>query len=185
MHMIQSSSRPYLKFIGPHLKFIGIVMFAAIMAFAAAPSEARERHGSHGSSHGGHGYSSHSSGGYSSRGHGYSRHGGGHGFSGYSFFAGAFAGHVATQLYYRPTWYPQHYYGRTVYVTRPQVTVIRQPATVIQTSSAASGISCLQTREYQTTVIVGGQEVDAYGTACLQPDGAWSRGPAKLPPQYQ
>ena len=40
--------------------------------------------------------------------------------------------------------------------------------------------SCLQEREYQTTVMVGGKEVDAYGTACLQPAGSWSRGPAQL-----
>jgi surface antigen len=32
-------------------------------------------------------------------------------------------------------------------------------------------------------VIVGGRSVDAYGTACLQPDGSWSRGPAKLASQ--
>ena len=40
--------------------------------------------------------------------------------------------------------------------------------------------TCLQEREYQTTVIVGGKEVEAYGTACLQPDGSWRRGPAQL-----
>lgn len=40
--------------------------------------------------------------------------------------------------------------------------------------------TCLQEREYQTTVIVGGKQVPAYGTACLQPDGSWSRGPALL-----
>jgi len=40
--------------------------------------------------------------------------------------------------------------------------------------------TCLQEREYQTKVIVGGKQVDAYGTACLQPDGSWRRGPAQL-----
>lgn len=40
--------------------------------------------------------------------------------------------------------------------------------------------SCLQEREYQTTVIVGGKEVPAYGSACLQPDGSWRRSPARL-----
>ena len=40
--------------------------------------------------------------------------------------------------------------------------------------------SCLQEREYQTTVIVGGREVDAYGTACLQPDGSWTRSPPRI-----
>jgi hypothetical protein len=40
--------------------------------------------------------------------------------------------------------------------------------------------ACLQEREYQMTVIVGGKEAQAYGTACLQPDGSWYRGPAKV-----
>ena len=43
-----------------------------------------------------------------------------------------------------------------------------------------SAATCLQEREYQMKVIVGGREADAYGTACLQPDGSWSRGPAQL-----
>ena len=45
-----------------------------------------------------------------------------------------------------------------------------------------SGGSCLQQREYQTTVIVGGRAVDAYGTACLQPDGSWTRSPPSVAP---
>lgn len=36
---------------------------------------------------------------------------------------------------------------------------------------------CLQTREYQARVTINGEEVDAYGTACLQPDGSWKKGP--------
>ncbi len=40
--------------------------------------------------------------------------------------------------------------------------------------------TCLQEREYQTTVVVGGREVDAYGTACLQPDGSWKRSPPQV-----
>lgn len=44
--------------------------------------------------------------------------------------------------------------------------------------------ACLQTREYQTTVIIGGVERDAYGTACLQPDGSWKQGPATVEPIY-
>lgn len=40
--------------------------------------------------------------------------------------------------------------------------------------------TCLQEREYQMKVIVGGKEADAYGTACLQPDGSWFRGPAQV-----
>jgi hypothetical protein len=44
----------------------------------------------------------------------------------------------------------------------------------------SSDSTCLQRREYQSKVIVGGKPVDAYGTACLQPDGSWHRGPAQL-----
>ncbi len=55
---------------------------------------------------------------------------------------------------------------RTAYPPAPPV--VRRPP------------GCLQEREYQTTVMVGGKEVEAYGTACLQPDGSWRRGPAKL-----
>jgi hypothetical protein len=40
--------------------------------------------------------------------------------------------------------------------------------------------TCLQEREYSMKVIVGGKAADAYGTACLQPDGSWYRGPAHL-----
>ncbi len=34
----------------------------------------------------------------------------------------------------------------------------------------ASGQYC---REYQTTVVVGGESQQGYGTACRQPDGSW------------
>ena len=56
----------------------------------------------------------------------------------------------------------------------------REPQPAIQDRQQGSAASCLQEREYQMTVIVGGRKADAYGTACLQPDGSWSRGPAKL-----
>jgi hypothetical protein len=47
---------------------------------------------------------------------------------------------------------------------------------------SAGGGACLQQREYQNKVIVGGRTVDAYGTACLQPDGSWRYGPVELAP---
>ena len=50
----------------------------------------------------------------------------------------------------------------------------------VYTPPPAYSGSCLQEREYQTTVIVGGREVDAYGTACLQPDGSWTRSPPRI-----
>ena len=30
-------------------------------------------------------------------------------------------------------------------------------------------------REYQQTIVIGGKEEKAYGTACRQPDGSWKR----------
>jgi surface antigen len=42
--------------------------------------------------------------------------------------------------------------------------------TPIRTYQQSSGQYC---REYRQTVMIGGQEQDAYGTACRQPDGSW------------
>jgi surface antigen len=39
-----------------------------------------------------------------------------------------------------------------------------------RTYRTAEGRYC---REYQQTVVIGGREEDAYGTACRQPDGSW------------
>jgi len=54
------------------------------------------------------------------------------------------------------------------------------PYTAAPYSSGGSASTCLQEREYQMKVMVGGKAADAYGTACLQPDGSWYRGPAHL-----
>jgi len=42
--------------------------------------------------------------------------------------------------------------------------------TPIQDGTDQAGNQC---REYQTTVTIGGQTQQAYGTACRQPDGTW------------
>lgn len=47
-----------------------------------------------------------------------------------------------------------------------------------------AGADCLQTREYTTTIVIGGREQDAYGTACLQPDGSWLKGAPTPVPAY-
>jgi hypothetical protein len=39
--------------------------------------------------------------------------------------------------------------------------------------------TCLQEREYRSKIMVGGKQVDGYGTACLQPDGSWRYGQAQ------
>lgn len=82
---------------------------------------------------------------------------------------------------------------RVVYVERPVETVVREvpvyrqptqayynqqsaPSNNYQQQQPPQNSSCLQTREYQTTIEVGGQVVPAYGQACLQPDGSWKHG---------
>jgi surface antigen len=42
--------------------------------------------------------------------------------------------------------------------------------TPIETYQSSAGQYC---REYLQTVVVGGQQQQAYGTACRQPDGSW------------
>jgi surface antigen len=42
--------------------------------------------------------------------------------------------------------------------------------TTIKEGQDSSGAYC---REFQQEIIVGGEVEQAYGTACLQPDGAW------------
>lgn len=61
------------------------------------------------------------------------------------------------------------YYDRSPYNSGYQQSAYTPPAE-----------SCLQTREYQTQINVGGEWVPAYGTACLKPDGSWEQGPAQL-----
>ncbi len=64
--------------------------------------------------------------------------------------------------------------NRTIYV-REKPVYIQPPA---QPRNQYASSSCLQVREYQTTITVGGQNVPAYGQSCLQPDGTWKLGPA-------
>ncbi len=53
------------------------------------------------------------------------------------------------------------------------------PQTVTQYETVYPGNTCLQQREYRSKIMVGGRQVDGYGTACLQPDGSWRYGPAQ------
>ncbi len=48
--------------------------------------------------------------------------------------------------------------------------------------SQFSRSDCVQTREYQTRVTVGGRNRDAYGTSCLLRNGQWLQGPPILVP---
>jgi hypothetical protein len=52
-------------------------------------------------------------------------------------------------------------------------------------SAAPPGPARQGCREFNTPVVIGGQEQSAYGTACLQPDGSWKieQSLAGQPPQ--
>ena len=75
----------------------------------------------------------------------------------------------------RPVIYRQPVYRQPAY---------RRPAPAYRQPVRPAGAQCLQEREYQTRVLIGGEEVDAYGTACLQPDGSWRQGPATVVPEF-
>lgn len=94
--------------------------------------------------------------------------------------------------YFRPFYRPRHFGPRVIFFGPPVVYVppprlvyppqpqrvyipapVSQPVRVNPASEpyrASNGLTC---REYQTTATVGGQTRNVYGTACLQPDGAW------------
>lgn len=120
----------------------------------------------------------------------HSRHGGGHGFGGHHGFhgygyhddgddllfgllVGGVVGYALGQAPQQGAYADDRYPPATGYPAQPPYPA---PSYGYQPRAQA----CLQEREYQTTVIVGGREVEAYGTACLQPDGSWRRGPARL-----
>lgn len=145
----------------------GIILMAALVAtLGAQPTWAG---GKHGYKHGHRGHHGHYS--YPYRGgHHYRRYDSDDDEKLiYGLLVGGLFGYVignANQAEYnRPRYAPPE----------PQYT---PPAPPYQYNNPAS--TCLQEREYQMKVIVGGKQVDAYGTACLQPDGSWYRGPAKV-----
>jgi opacity protein-like surface antigen len=46
-----------------------------------------------------------------------------------------------------------------------------------------SANQCLETREYQTRISVGGRSREAYGTSCLMRNGQWVQSPPQLVPE--
>ena len=71
---------------------------------------------------------------------------------------------LSPPVYYAPP--PRVIYQAPVYAEPESI----RANPVGPTYRDSSGQTC---REYQTTVNVGGRLRDAYGTACLQPDGDW------------
>jgi surface antigen len=60
-------------------------------------------------------------------------------------------------------------------VYAPPPVVYAQPAPLVVNPASApymanNGQTC---REYQSTAVIAGARRPVYGTACLQPDGAW------------
>lgn len=179
---------------------IKMTVFAlGLLLFGLAPAAqalAENRHNNHNNRHG---YSNHNYGNNYRRNHnrhnynrynnrynyGYRRHNSGHGDTlalglltgGLLFYA--LTANQRSSSYDRRTVYVQQ---QPVYVQPPQSQWVQQrrPAQPQNLDS-----SCLQVREYQTTITVGNQSVPAYGQSCLQADGSWKLGPAIPEPGYQ
>lgn len=79
-----------------------------------------------------------------------------------------------------------HHHHRHSHVTYtrviPAAPAQQQARTAKPAAAKDASSSCLMIREYQTKITVGGEEVEAYGDACLQPDGSWRLGTPKQVP---
>lgn len=90
--------------------------------------------------------------------------------------------------YYRDPYYraPAYYYPPRY--SAPRTYSAPPPQSAPQQSRADQefppGTNCLQTREYTTVITIAGEEKEAYGTACLQPDGSWIAGAPKIVPTF-
>lgn len=112
-------------------------------------------------------------------GHGHRHHRYGHYRHGHRYYYGR---RYHKHRYYRHRHYGHHHH-RHSHVTYTKV-IPAKPAQQASRPAARKEPehACLMIREYQTKITVGGQEVDAYGDACLQPDGSWRLGAPKQVP---
>jgi hypothetical protein len=95
----------------------------------------------------------------------------------YYFGSGAFFWSPPPPVYiYRE--YPETIIYRENYIYGSQQSDYLPP----RSPSSSTETSCLQPREYTTTMVIEGKTVEAYGTKCLQPDGSWRYGPAQPVP---
>ncbi len=141
-------------------------------------------------------------GGYSRGHHGYKHYGHHHKHDGdvglalgFGLLFGTLLGHALSEprygydrsYYDAPRTYrrygPPRYYDLPRHEYRRPRVIYREHRSPAQRYMESPG-RCLQEREYRTKVVIDGREVDAYGTACLQPDGSWRRGAAKQVPDY-
>ncbi len=141
---------------------------------------------------------------YGHRHHGYHGHGRSHygfrahgdGYLALGLIAGTVLGYAIANTarhshyrhyQYRDNYYYRDHYYRDYYYPREYIYYRSAPARVVYVqpppAPAPAGRSCLQEREYQTVITIDGQPVPAWGTACLQPDGTWSRGGLNIAPR--
>lgn len=137
-------------------------VLASVLAFAPGIANAGDYHG--------YGYQP----GYSV---GFGYHGGGGDLLA-GLIIGSVVGYLLTRPYYAPPPPPRAY-------AYPSYRLTRAPR-YVSTAPAATPVrpDCIQTREYQTTVVIDGEAADAYGTRCLRTDGTWVFGPPKLAPRF-
>lgn len=91
------------------------------------------------------------------------------------------AGLIASQILHN------HNHAHERVIVQERVYMPSYPLAIPKQPSIAHSFGvahCRQIREYQTIIIIDGQKQEAYGDACLQPDGSWLRGPAKLVPDF-
>lgn len=106
---------------------------------------------------------------------------------GFGLLFGTVLGHAMSQPRHDYSYAPRHYpppRRQGYYYEQYEQPGVVYREVVPYYRAAVPRNRCLQEREYQTTVVIDGKEVEAYGTACLQADGSWRRGASKLAPEY-
>ena len=69
-----------------------------------------------------------------------------------------------------------------VYYAQPTITYVQPVVPTPQVTATPTAPNCLSVREYQSEIVIGNKTVEAYGFACLKPDGSWQRGaPVPVP----
>jgi hypothetical protein len=92
-----------------------------------------------------------------------------HGSRGYFSFSFGFPSYYyAPYPYYAPTYAYSPYYGYP-----PSYGYADQPMYQYQPPPAQADGQQSYCREFQSTIVVEGRQQQAFGTACLQPDGSW------------
>lgn len=100
---------------------------------------------------------------------------------GVSIGTGWYGGPGYYPRYYAPRYagYPAYYYPPPAVVVAPPppppVVVYQQPVQgyYVAPQPAPQPQQQAYCREYQKTLMIGGQPQPGYGTACMQPDGTW------------